>query len=153
VVDVRLASLDEAPLVRDIMLKAYAEYEDALPVASGAHAETVETVVDDMRQGGAVLAVDGGEPIGSARFLPEGDHLYVGRLAVLPSHRRRGVATALMRFLEDVARCRGHAAIRIGVRESLPANVGLYESLGYAVVSIEPHPRGSDRVVTMLRKV
>jgi len=75
--------------------------------------------------------------------------LYVGRVSVLPSHRRRGVASAVMRFLEGVAAERGLAAIRIGVRDSLPSNVGLYQSLGYELVSIDPHPRGADRVWTM----
>ena len=151
-VGVRLAALDEAPVVREIMLIAYAEYQGALPVDSGAHVETVDDVLSAMRQGGAVLALDGEQPVGSARFTPEEEHLYVGRVAVLPSHRRRGVASAIMRFLEEVAPSHGRSAIRIGVRDSLPGNVGLYQSLGYEVVSIDPHPRGADRVWTMVKR-
>ncbi len=150
---VRLAALDEASLVREVMLAAYTEHHGALPVESGAHAETVNDVLADMRQGGAVLADDNDQAVGSARFMPEEDHLYVGRLAVLPSHRRRGVASAMMRFLEDVALRSGREAIRVGVRESLPSNVGLYQSLGFEVVSVDPHPRGPDRVLTMAKRI
>jgi ribosomal protein S18 acetylase RimI-like enzyme len=152
-VNIRLATLEEAPLVREIMLAAFAEHEGALPVDSSAHTETVDEVLDEMRQGGAVLAEDGTRAVGSARFKPDGEDLYVGRLAVLPDDRRRGVASAIMRFLEEIARDLGHDAIRIGVRESLPSNVELYRSLGYEVWTIEPHPRGPDRVLIMGKRV
>jgi GNAT superfamily N-acetyltransferase len=151
--NVRLAALEEAALVREIMLAAYAEHEGALPVESGAHAESVEEVQDKMRAGGAVVAEDAGQPVGSAQFTPADDHVYVGRVAVLPGHRRRGVASAIMRFLENVTLDLGRDAIRVGVRYSLPDNVGLYESLGYEAVSTEPHPRGPDRVVTMVKQI
>lgn len=124
-----------------------------LPVESGAHAETLDDVLIDMRAGGAVLACEDDRPVGSARFVPEDDYLYVGRLAVLPSHRRRGVASAIMRFIEDAARLMERGKIRLGVRDSLPINVGLYQSLGYEVASIDPHPRGPDRVLWMLKRL
>jgi ribosomal protein S18 acetylase RimI-like enzyme len=131
------------------MRQAFAEYAGALPVESGANAESLRDVEEAMAAGGAVLAFVDDTSVGSARFKMEDVDLYVGRVAVLPSHRRRGVASAVMRFLEGVAAERGLAAIRIGVRDSLPSNVGLYRSLGYELVSIDPHPRGPDRVWTM----
>jgi ribosomal protein S18 acetylase RimI-like enzyme len=152
-VSVRLASLDEAPLVRSIMRQAFAEYAGALPVASGAHSESIDDVVAAMRAGGAVLAFGGDEAIGSARYKPVAGGLYVGRVAVLPVHRRRGVASAMMRFLEGVAVRLGRAAIHVEVRDSLPANVGLYQALGYELISIAPHPRGPDRVWAMRKSV
>lgn len=152
-VRVRLATLDEASLVREIMLAAYAEHQGVLPVESGAHDETVEDVLERMRAGGAILADDHERTVGSAQFTPEADVLYVGRVAVLPSHRRRGVASAMMQFMEGVASERGQVALRVGVRDSLPDNVGLYTSLGYEVASIDPHPRGPDRVLTMVKRL
>jgi ribosomal protein S18 acetylase RimI-like enzyme len=145
--------MDEAPLVRSIMRQAFAEYDGSLAVSSGANAESLAEVETAMREGGAVLAFDDEQGIGSARFSFEPDALYVGRVAVLPTHRRRGVASAMMRFLEDVARHQQRHAIYIAVRESLPSNVQLYQSLGYEVVSIDPHPRGADRVWTMRRQL
>jgi hypothetical protein len=40
-VSVRLASIEEAPLVRSIMRQAFAEYAGALPVESGALVESL----------------------------------------------------------------------------------------------------------------
>lgn len=145
--------MEEAPLVRSIMRQAFAEYAGALPVESGALVESLADVVAAIREGGAVLACVGDAAIASARFKPVPGGLYVGRVAVLPAHRRRGVASTLMRFLEDVASGQGHTAILIEVRDSLPGNVGLYQSLGYEVVSIDPHPRGPDRVWSMRKHV
>jgi ribosomal protein S18 acetylase RimI-like enzyme len=131
------------------MQRAFAEYVGVLPVDSGATSETLEDVLAVMRQGGAVLAFLGGEAVGCARFKRDGQDLYVARVSVLPAYRRRGVASSMMRFLELQAASLGHAAIRIGVRNSLPSNIGLYQSLGYELVSIDPHPRGADQVWTM----
>jgi len=152
-VSVRLATLDEAPIVRRIMQAAFAEYRGALPVESGAHTETVEDVQAVMHQGGALLAFEADEAVGSARFTLEEDAVYVARVSVLPTRRRRGVASAMMRFCEDIARSEGKARVRIGVRDSLPSNVGLYQALGFELVSIAAHPRGPDRVWTMIKRV
>jgi ribosomal protein S18 acetylase RimI-like enzyme len=149
----RLATLDEAGLVRAIMLAAFGEYAGALAVESSALAESVEDVESAMRSGGAVLALLDAEPVGSARFRPEAGGLYVGRVSVLPAFRRRGVASALMRYLEGVAAERQREVIHVDVRDSLPGNVKLYQSLGYEVVAIEPHPRGPDRVWTLHKRL
>ena len=58
-----------------------------------------------------------------------------------------------MRFLEDVARSLHQPQIRIGVRDSLPSNIALYQSLGYATISIDPHPGGNDRSWTMVKRL
>lgn len=48
-----------------------------------------------------VLALEGNTPVGTARLGPDGR---IGRMAVLASHRRRGIGTLLMRSLIDLAR-------------------------------------------------
>jgi ribosomal protein S18 acetylase RimI-like enzyme len=135
------------------MRQAFAEYAGLLPVESGAHSESLEDVLAAMRQGGAVLAYLGHDAVGSARYLPEETELYVGRVAVLPTYRRRCIASAMMRFLEGVAAAHGRQSVRIQVRDSLPSNVELYRALGYELVSIDAHPRGPDMVWTLRRLV
>ena len=133
------------------MRAAFAEYVGKLPLESGALRESLDDVRNAMAQGGAVLAFVEDEPVASGRFLVEDDALYVGRVAVLPDQRRRGIATALMAFLEDIARQYARTAIRIGVRESLPSNVALYQKLGYVEIKREPH--GADRSLTMVKRL
>ena len=135
------------------MRAAFAEYEAVLRPPSGALSETVADVERAMAEGGAVLAWSGDEAVGSARFGVRPDHVYVDRVAVLPTHRRRGIASAMMRFIEDLAQGLGRSELRLGVRGSLPGNVALYERLGYAVLSVEPHPRGPDHVLTLGKRL
>ena len=136
-----------------ITQQAFAEYAGRLPVESGALSETLADVEAALAEGGAVLAFIDDQPVGAARYTHLPDALYVGRVAVLPSHRRQGIASAIMRFLEALAPSLGHAAISIGVRESLPSNVLLYQSLGYEITRIDPHPRGPDRSLSMRKRV
>lgn len=76
-----------------------------------------------------VLALDGETPVATGRLGP-GQNGRIGRVAVLKSHRRRGVGTAIMKALED------HAA-RQGIKKTWfhaqVAAVPFYESLGYQV--------------------
>ena len=66
------------------MRAAFAEYAGKLPVESGALRETVADVESVMAQGGAVLGFVNGSAVASARYVVEGDGLYVGRVSVLP---------------------------------------------------------------------
>jgi predicted GNAT family N-acyltransferase len=68
-----------------------------------------------------VLALDGGHAVGTGRLYAlaqpppgeSGDWGRVGRMAVLQSHRRRGVGRLLLQALEHEARLRGWAGIML----------------------------------------
>lgn len=145
------ARLEDAPLVLVIMQDAYAEYIGVLQPASGAHGETVADVERAMAAGGAVIAWEGDVAVGTCRFEYRPDCLYVGRVAVLPDHRGRGVASEMMRHMEQIARDAGLSAVKVGVRMSLPRNLSLYRRLGYRLVDVQDHPRGPDRVGTLIK--
>ena len=83
---------------------------------------------------GAIALADG-VPVGALRVIEQEGHPHVRRVAVHPAYRGRGVCSALMRFIEDVAREQGHTELRCGVRDQLPANLALFRHLGYAVVA------------------
>jgi len=74
-----------------------------------------------------------GSATGSGGMAPEvpAAHLHVGRVAVVPAWRGRGVATALMGWFEDLADSRGLSEIRLAVRLTLPRNEAFYRRLGY----------------------
>jgi ribosomal protein S18 acetylase RimI-like enzyme len=134
------------------MQAAFEEYRGVLEPPSGAHEETLADVERAMAHGGAVLAWDGDQAVGSARFQLHPEHVYVGRVSVLPTHRRRGIASAMMRFVEELAQRHGRRWVEIAARASLPSNVRLYEALGYTITEVEPHPRGPQMNVVHMRK-
>ncbi|MBI5670262.1 MAG: GNAT family N-acetyltransferase [Chloroflexi bacterium] len=150
---ITLATLDDAPLVYHIMREAFAEYKNVLQPPSGANRETVDDVTAAMQQGGALLAWVGEMPVASARFRVDPDALYVGRVAVLPAYRERGIAKAVMWRMEDIARQSGRNMLRVGVRMSLPGNLALYRSLGYTTIEVSDHPKGPDRIATLIKRL
>jgi ribosomal protein S18 acetylase RimI-like enzyme len=149
---VELVDATHAELVLRLAVEAFEEFRHTLVPPPGILRESAEDVARSIETGGAVIAWDGGIPVGSARFHPEPDHLYVGRVAVPPAFRRRGIAIAMMRFIEDHARSLGYTETRVQVRQALPSNVALYESLGYTVCGADPHPHVPDAIVLTLVK-
>ena len=59
---------------------------------------------------------------------------YLSDLAVSPSHRKRGLATALVRRCEDLALGWGYDKLYIKVRRDNESARRLYGRMGYAVV-------------------
>jgi len=85
----------------------------------------------DGRDGEALhlVVVDGGEVVGTCRLLPVGSEVKLGRMAVAPTHRGRGLAAELL--VEADARARELHAQRIALAAQLTAQA-LYERAGYA---------------------
>ncbi len=145
------ATAEDAPLVYAIMQAAFEEYRGVLDPPSGVHAETVEAVVRAMAEGGAVLAWLGETAVGSARYAFHEQFCYIGRVSVLPAYRGRGIATAMMQYIEAIARARGCPRLKIDVRLVLADNIGFYERLGYQVIETYQHPKGAGMIATMVK--
>jgi predicted GNAT family N-acyltransferase len=74
-----------------------------------------------------LLVLVAGEPVGTGRIDVEHDGK-IGRVAVLASHRRRGVGKALMERLHEIARERGLRQVWCNAQTSA---VPFYAQLGY----------------------
>jgi ribosomal protein S18 acetylase RimI-like enzyme len=146
------ASLDQAPLVHQLMRAAFAEYQHLVP-PSGANLESLADVVKAMEQGGAVIAWQAGEPVGAARYRVDPDELYVGRVSVPPEYRGYGIGVGLMQHMEQIAAECGRTRIRVGVRMQLPQNVNFYQRLGYELIAIEDHPSGMEKSARLVKRL
>ena len=84
----------------------------------------------DGRDGEALhlVVVDDGVVVGTCRLLAEGSTVKLGRMAVAPSHRGRGLAAELL--VEADAQARELRAQRIALAAQLSAQA-LYERAGY----------------------
>ena len=63
----------------------------------------------------------------------------LGRLAVLPAFRRRGLAVRLVAAVESLAAGNGRRQVRLGVRLALPENRAFFEQLGYRQTGLDSH--------------
>jgi GNAT superfamily N-acetyltransferase len=140
-VNVRFASSEDAPAVRDTALRAFAEMRGLIDPPPGILFESEEDVRRAIETEGAVVAEDRSIVVGSARFEVKPEFLYIGRLAVPPEHRGRGIGGTLLAFLEQHARELGLSETHVSVREALTDNLAMFEHWGYLPVTRDPHPR------------
>lgn len=84
-----------------------------------------------------LVALNSGLVVGYARLLAEGDWGHIRQVAVYPEYRERGIGTALVSRLADLAREKGMPRVYLNARLNA---VGLYERAGFRVVSPEPFP-------------
>ena len=148
----REASEADAETVAALLRAAFEEYRGKLDPPSGAHNETAELVREKLEYSRAVLALAGEVPAGCVFYeTPEG-YTYFSRLAVLPAYRRRGLARALIEYVEEQARALGRPRVRLGVRLALPRQRTYYERLGYRAIHALTHAGYTEPTYLMLEK-
>lgn len=126
--------IPEILALQKIAYRSEAElYGDAGVPALG---QTLEEITADFEQSIFLKAVVNGKIIGSIRARRDGDTAHIGRVAVHPYFQGKGLATRLIRQLEqEVGDVRiyeaftGHQSTR---------NLHLYEKMGYRQVRTEP---------------
>lgn len=77
-----------------------------------------------------------GEILGFCSFWRVMDELHINNLAVAPEHRRRGIATALLRFVLNEAHKLGVRRATLEVRRSNEAARHLYERFGFSAAGV-----------------
>src|SRR5690348_3462325 len=96
----RPATNADVPAIIAVVHAAFAEYQGQLDPPSSAHEETETTIRQKMTRARVLLGLVGEVVIGCIFYEPEGDHLYLSRLAVLPAYRQRGVGSRLLQAAE-----------------------------------------------------
>jgi ribosomal protein S18 acetylase RimI-like enzyme len=151
-IQLRQADENEAPLLLEILHAAFEQYRGRLDPPSGVHAETIESIQSKLKTARAVIAFVGDEAAGCVFYEQKGDHLYLGRLSVLPRFRRVGVGRALIDYVEMQAVNLSIPYVQLGVRIALPQLMAYYEKSGYHIVSYETHPGYEQPTYVMMEK-
>lgn len=125
------------------LLRAEFAYMDGLvDPPSSLHRLTAEAIAEQARAG-EVWAI-GTPPVACVFLTFRPGAVYVGKLAVAASHRRKGLATALMRLAEDRARALSLPFVELQTRVELADNHKTYLAMGFAETGRTAHP-GYDR--------
>lgn len=76
------------------------------------------------------VAQTGDESVGYYFWQPDGDQAILASVNILPTQRRKGVATSLLKHFEANAQAHGFSQLSLGVLHDNPARA-LYENAGY----------------------
>ncbi len=148
------AEADEAELISRLILGAFEAYRSRLVPESAALEETPAAVRAKLAGGhGGGIAFLGSAPAGAVLFKLSHTDVYLGRLAVLPPYQRRGVARALILFVETEAKAAGALSVSLGVRIALPDNQRLFLAAGYQEVARHAHPGFTEPTSIEMRKL
>jgi GNAT superfamily N-acetyltransferase len=142
-VAIRDARDDDCDAVRDVVLRAYAEYASMMPERLWMRyrqqlLDTLDSVVSVER----IVAERTGALVGSVLLFPPAAAAYgspvlkaeypeVRLLAVLPEARGRGIGAALMEDCAERARRAGASTLGLHTTEIMQAALRMYERLGY----------------------
>jgi ribosomal protein S18 acetylase RimI-like enzyme len=138
-ITLRDAFEQDAPTIYQITQAAFAEYCGVLVPPSGVHRETLDTVREKMASGRYLLALAGQRAVGVVYYEVRPERVYLGRLAVLPEVRGRGIGRLLVEEVERRARSAGRYKVELGVRAALVALRASYERMGYRVLAERSH--------------
>lgn len=154
--DIKFAEESDAPVIHDLMIKAFWEYKDAIPPSSALE-ETVDSVLMSLKGGEkSLICYLNNEPVGMVRFQFKEDSLYFYRLAVIPEMQGHGIAKKILKSLEGFAIQKHLHTISCKVRLTVPRNIKLYSSIGYSIFDEEVvyKPNGTSvKVVSMMKKL
>ena len=135
----RLLAAADAPAAAALIRAAFADQGKATDPPSSALRETPEIVAEKLVKGGGAGLERDGRLIGVVLWAPQEDALYVGRLAVAPAWRGRGLAGRLLQAAEAEAARRGFARLRLHARIELPSNRRLFARHGFVEVELRAH--------------
>ena len=137
----RPAVAGDATALTDCIIAAYARYK-----AQGINLPPVsEGVAEEIRDKTVILADEGGEVLGGVILSVADDIAYLLNIAVHPDQAGRGIGRALIEAAIGTARRAGHSRMKLATHRLMPANVALYEHLGWTVTH-----RDSEKVVMEL---
>jgi GNAT superfamily N-acetyltransferase len=132
---------DDATRVDELLALVHGAFRD-LPIdpPSSVLRETAQDFAARLKSETAFAAEAADRLIGAVFCAPQQDALYVGRLAVAPDWRRRGVASALIDAAKEEARRLGARRIILRTRIVLASNIALFRRHGFVVTGGHAHP-------------
>jgi GNAT superfamily N-acetyltransferase len=124
-----------APPARELIAAMVAEMNELYGDIEGPNVPSATPADFAQPHGTFLVGYDDGEPVcaGGLKRLDE-QAAEIKRMYVVPAARRRGVARRLLTALEDAARARGYAVVRLDTGPRQPHAAELYASAGYAEI-------------------
>ena len=153
---VREATLEDAALIAQLTRDCW---RGRVAPSSSGHRDTAQLVREHLQQGGGFLLFDGGQAIGSVRWLPletEDGVWEILRMGVLPDRRGQHLSQHLLEAVIHHAHTCNIEELRLAVRNDQPRLIDLYSAQGFELAleleyahanPVEPAPSVMRRVL------
>ena len=143
---------EDAAAVAALIRAAFAAQSVVTDPLPSALRITEADVTEHLRIGGGAVAEVAGGLAGSALWVEQDGGLYLGRLAVAPAWRGRGIAKALVAAAEAAARAMGLPRIHLSTRLVLLDNRRLFAACGFVETTREAHPGYAEATFVNMEK-
>lgn len=150
----RAGKIEDWAAIHALVADAFAYMDGRIDPPSSIHRWSPDRFAAEAQTGVAYIAEGDGALLGCGYGKAAGDAWYIGKIAVAPDARRRGVARAIVRMAEADAKRNGLAALELESRIELTENHQAFAALGFAKTRETAHP-GHDRPtsITMRKPV
>jgi len=144
-----IVRLDEGfgrwPELLDLILASFAYMNGRIDPPSSALTLTIDALKARAAAEIGYVALGSGMLAGCMFLRPEGDCLYLGKLAVVPAWQKKGIGRRLLTMAEAVAGERALQTIRLDTRIELAGNHAAFAAMGFVRTAEKSH-LGYDRV-------
>lgn len=127
---------------------AFAFMEGRIDPPSSMHRLTGAALSEAAGNGEVWVAEDDGAPVACVVLTPRANDLYLGKLAVAASHRRKGLARQMVDLALSRAKALGKPAVALQTRIELTENHAAFEAMGFARTGETAH-EGYSRPTTV----
>lgn len=135
-----------------LLQRAFAYMESRIDPPSSLNHMGAEDLRSKAKDETMIVATDGAELIGCAFVALRDDCVYVSKVAVADTARRKGVARELMVAAERVARLNQREFLELQTRIELVENHRTFAALGFEKVAETAHPGYSRPTSITMRK-
>lgn len=152
--DMRRGPVEDWAALHTLLVTCFSFMEGRIDPPSSLSEMTPESLREKAAAETLVTIRQGGRLVACGYLKDTGRSVYLGKLAVHPDHRGRGLLRRIVAEAEAMARTLGRPALELGTRVELTENHATFARLGFREVGRTAHP-GYDRPtsVTMARPV
>jgi GNAT superfamily N-acetyltransferase len=128
--------------------EAFAYMDGVIDPPSSAKLLTPQGLAEKAGQETCFVATEGGRLIGCIFAEVRDNDVYIGKLAITPSHQRRAIGRSLLEAAEDHARSVGKRMLELQTRVELNGNHAAFARLGFRETERTAHA-GYDRPTSL----